>query len=81
MPVSITDVSGKEADYLLYRNGFQYVKHSSQLKDAEFEDEELVKNVYYPEMAGFLRSVLEQCPGPKPSNIEILHRESLCLED
>lgn len=74
--MAITDISGKEADYLLSRYGFQYVKHSSQLNQADlFEDEELVKKVYYPEMADFLRSVLEQCPGPKPSNIEILHRK------
>lgn len=75
VPVSITDVTGREADYSLLRNGFQYVKHASQLGDAEFEDEELVKKVYYPEMAEFLRGVLEQFPGPKPSQIEILYRE------
>lgn len=74
--MAITDISGKEVNYLLSRHGFQYVKHSSQLVEAEsFEDEELVQKVYYPEMADFLRSVLEQCPGPKPSNIEILHRK------
>lgn len=73
--MSITDITGNEADYLLSHHGFQYAKHSSQLKAAEFEDEELVKKVYFPEMTAFLRNVLEQCPGPKPSSIEILHRE------
>lgn len=77
VPVSITDITGREADYSIPSNGFEYVRHQSQLKDAKFEDEELVKKVYYPEMAALLQSVLEQYPGPKPSNIEILHRTLL----
>ncbi|OTA97592.1 hypothetical protein M434DRAFT_18984 [Hypoxylon sp. CO27-5] len=54
-PVHITDVRGREAEFTLDGNGFQYVPHVAQEKD--FLDEEHIKAVYYPETEQLLKDV------------------------
>ncbi|KAI1098326.1 amino acid permease-domain-containing protein [Jackrogersella minutella] len=54
-PVHITDVRGHESEYTLDGNGFQYVSHVAQEKD--FEDDEHIKAVYYPETEQLLKDV------------------------
>ncbi|KAI1379883.1 hypothetical protein F4677DRAFT_442079 [Hypoxylon crocopeplum] len=53
--VHITDVTGKEAEYTLDKNGFQYHRHVAQEKD--FLDEDHIKAVYYPETEQLLKDV------------------------
>lgn len=52
-PVVVHDARGREANFNLDQNGFQYVKHSSQEKD--FTDEEKIKEVYYKEVEELLK--------------------------
>jgi hypothetical protein len=52
-PVTVRDVRGKEQDYTLDGNGFQFYKHTSAEKD--FNDDEHIKNVYYPETEQLLK--------------------------
>ncbi|KAL5334153.1 amino acid permease-domain-containing protein [Aspergillus crustosus] len=53
IPVTVHDVSGKELDYTLDGNGFQYYYHASAEKD--FIDDEQIKRVYYPETEQLLK--------------------------
>lgn len=51
--VTIHDVRGKEDQYTLDKNGFQFHKHVSKEKD--FLDDEHIKAVYYPETEQLLK--------------------------
>lgn len=51
--VTVHDISGNEDKYTLDSHGFQYVKHESGEK--EFEDEEKIKEKYYPEVEQLLK--------------------------
>ncbi|TCD65763.1 hypothetical protein EIP91_002248 [Steccherinum ochraceum] len=51
--VVVHDARGREADFNLDQNGFQYVKHVSQEK--EFRDDERIKEVYYKEVEELLK--------------------------
>jgi hypothetical protein len=53
--VIVHDVSGKEAQYTLDGNGFQFHKHTSIEK--EFLDDEQIKAQYYPETEQLLKDV------------------------
>ncbi|KAL4940966.1 hypothetical protein BDV06DRAFT_230017 [Aspergillus oleicola] len=53
IPATITDVAGKELDYTLDGNGFQFYYHES--KEKEFLDDEQIKRVYYPETEQLLK--------------------------
>ena len=50
---TIHDVRGREEDYTLDGNGFQYAKHASIEKD--FVDDDKVKRDYYPEVEQLLK--------------------------
>ncbi|RYP46929.1 hypothetical protein DL769_011359 [Monosporascus sp. CRB-8-3] len=54
-PVHITDITGKEPDYTLDKNGFQVVSHTAQEKD--FLDDDQIRAVYYPETEQLLKDV------------------------
>ncbi|RYP40356.1 hypothetical protein DL767_001768 [Monosporascus sp. MG133] len=54
-PVHITDITGKESDYTLDKNGFQVVPHTAQEKD--FLDDDQVRAAYYPETEQLLKDV------------------------
>jgi hypothetical protein len=45
----IEDVADKGSEYSLEKHGFTYVQHASQLTEADWNDQEKVKAVYYPE--------------------------------
>lgn len=51
----ITDISGREAEFTLDKQGFQVHRHVSQEKD--FNDDEHIKAVYYPETEQLLKDV------------------------
>ena len=53
-PVTIHDVTGRESEFTLDGNGFQFIKHTS--KEKEFVEEEKIKE-YYDEIAQFLKDV------------------------
>ncbi|KAI0008317.1 hypothetical protein F4779DRAFT_587758 [Xylariaceae sp. FL0662B] len=53
--VHITDVTGRESEYTLDGNGFQYVRHTAQEKD--FLDDDHIRAVYYPETEQLLKDV------------------------
>ncbi|KAJ4301738.1 hypothetical protein N0V90_003831 [Kalmusia sp. IMI 367209] len=52
-PVTVRDVAGKEDQYTLDGNGFQFYKHVSKEKD--FTDDEKIKAEYYPETEQLLK--------------------------
>ena len=58
----ITDVTGNESDFNLQTQGIKFVRHESKLKDEQFDDEDLVKQVYYREILDLTRQVLERNP-------------------
>lgn len=51
--VTVHDARGREADFNLDKNGFQFVKRPSEVK--EFDDEERIKDVYYKEVEEILK--------------------------
>lgn len=51
--VVVRDVRGKEAEFSLDGQGFQFVKHESEEK--KFVDEEKIKEQYYPEVEQLLK--------------------------
>jgi hypothetical protein len=51
--VKITDVSGRESDFTLDKNGFQIYPHKSIEKD--FLDDEQIKAQYYPDTEQLLK--------------------------
>ncbi|KAI0755227.1 hypothetical protein C8Q80DRAFT_1093485 [Daedaleopsis nitida] len=54
-PVVVHDARGREQDFSLDTNGFQFVKHVSA--EREFVDEERIKSVYYKEVEELLKNV------------------------
>ncbi|KAF2473751.1 uncharacterized protein BDR25DRAFT_323474 [Lindgomyces ingoldianus] len=54
-PVTVHDVTGREKDYTLDGNGFQFHPHVSVEKD--FVDDEQIKAQYYPETEELLKNV------------------------
>ena len=56
LPVTISDVSGRELDYTLDGQGFQFHYHESKEKD--FLDDEKIKRDYYPETEQLLKDAL-----------------------
>jgi len=52
-PVVIRDVRGREAEYTLDRNGFEFIRRPALEKD--FLDDEQVKAIYYPEVEQLLK--------------------------
>lgn len=53
--VLIQDVTGKESNFSLEKEGFQFVPHVSAEKD--FADQERVKDVYYKEIDALLKKL------------------------
>ncbi|KAF2277353.1 uncharacterized protein EI97DRAFT_493302 [Westerdykella ornata] len=54
-PVTVRDVRGREHEFTLDGNGFQFHKHKSEEKD--FVDDEKIKARYYPEIEQLLKEV------------------------
>ncbi|KAF2174948.1 hypothetical protein K469DRAFT_743521 [Zopfia rhizophila CBS 207.26] len=54
-PITVHDVTGKEKEYTLDGNGFQFHEHTSVEKD--FLDDEQIKAQYYPETEQLLKDV------------------------
>jgi hypothetical protein len=54
-PFLITDIAGDEDHYTLDTHGFQYLSHTSTEK--LFTSDEAIKNTYYPECEGLVKSV------------------------
>ncbi|KAF2010134.1 hypothetical protein BU24DRAFT_357228 [Aaosphaeria arxii CBS 175.79] len=50
---TVRDVRGRESEYTLDGNGFEFYKHTSEEKD--FLDEEQIKSRYYPETEQLLK--------------------------
>lgn len=53
--VTVHDVAGREKEYTLDGNGFQFHQHTSVEKD--FLDDEQIKAQYYPETEQLLKDV------------------------
>ncbi|RPD77498.1 hypothetical protein L226DRAFT_544110 [Lentinus tigrinus ALCF2SS1-7] len=54
-PVVVHDARGREHEFSLDKNGFQFMRHASA--ETEFVDEERIKTVYYKEAEELLKSV------------------------
>jgi hypothetical protein len=55
--VSITDVRGNANGFLLDRHGFQFLNWKTKLCPQEFDDDELVRKRYYPEIIELAQAV------------------------
>ena len=53
--VHITDISGRESEFTLDKNGFEVISYPAQEKD--FADDDHIKAVYYPETEQLLKDV------------------------
>ncbi|KAK5685252.1 hypothetical protein LTS10_003329 [Elasticomyces elasticus] len=49
IPTTIVDIRGHESDFSLDKQGFQFVNHGTEVKGEQFDDEEIVKGIYYQE--------------------------------
>ncbi|KAI0373732.1 hypothetical protein BV20DRAFT_962307 [Pilatotrama ljubarskyi] len=56
-PALVHDARGREDEFSLDTNGFQYVEWPSVERDSAFEDEERIKEKYYPEVEKILKKV------------------------
>lgn len=54
--VPVCDVRNREADYTLETQGFQFIKHDHTFQS--FEDEQLLKQVYLPQVEKTIRDVI-----------------------
>ncbi|ROV97483.1 hypothetical protein VPNG_08724 [Cytospora leucostoma] len=53
--VTVHDVTGRQSDYNLDKNGFQFIHHVSEEKT--FDDEERITSLYYKEVEQLLKDV------------------------
>lgn len=53
--ITVHDARGRENEFSLDKSGFQFVKYPSVEK--EFDDDERIKAVYYPEVEALLKEV------------------------
>lgn len=51
----VEDVRGHEAEYSLDTSGFAYHTGATQLREADFSDDEIITRVYYPESEAYLK--------------------------
>ncbi|EFR05031.1 hypothetical protein MGYG_08037 [Nannizzia gypsea CBS 118893] len=58
--ISVTDIRGKESEYLLERDGFQGISNVPSAADQSFTDEENIKSVWYPEVEKFVRGLFPE---------------------
>lgn len=56
----VTDISGSEDQFTLDSHGFQLYDHVSQMK--EFDNDDLIKEEYYPEVEELVRKVYVPTP-------------------
>lgn len=55
--VRITDVTGRESDFSLEKNGFQFVLYKSTTTEEDFDNEEYVTKTYYPEIEKLVKEM------------------------
>ncbi|KAH8799347.1 hypothetical protein F5884DRAFT_863518 [Xylogone sp. PMI_703] len=55
----IYDVRGKEFEYTLDTNGFQFVKHETGLTPEEFKDHAIVESRYLPESIALFKAIID----------------------
>lgn len=53
LPVNIHDARGKESDFTLDKNGFEFHSHTSKAEISD--DKEAVSATYYPELEALLK--------------------------
>lgn len=51
----VEDVADRGSAFSLGQHGFTYAQHASQLTEADWDDHEKVKAVYYPEMEELIK--------------------------
>lgn len=56
-PITIYAVNGKEHEYTLDNNGFQFVQHQSNLEETDFRSQESIIGNYYPEVVRLLKNL------------------------
>ncbi|GAB1317186.1 7alpha-cephem-methoxylase P8 chain [Madurella fahalii] len=56
-PVAVTDITGREDQFTLDGNGFQFCHHESNFREGGYRDEGKVEAEYYPEMEQLLKDV------------------------
>lgn len=69
-PVRVVDARPSRDGFHLDTNGFEFHEHKTTLGDCEFDDKNLVKERYYPEVERLLRQVL-----PAASGFLIFHHQ------
>jgi hypothetical protein len=51
----VEDVTGRESQFTLEKHGFEYRKHPTQLRLDDWEDQDKVRTVYYPETVEIIK--------------------------
>ncbi|KAN0103422.1 hypothetical protein V8E51_011735 [Hyaloscypha variabilis] len=51
----VEDVTGRESQFTLEKHGFEYRKHPTQLRLDDWEDQDKVRAVYYPETVEIIK--------------------------
>ena len=74
--VTMIDMRGYHEEFSLYRNGFQVVDHQSALKGQDFDDDELVQDVYYKEAEACVTQVIN-----RPMETYVLNHQVTTLPD
>lgn len=57
-PETVHDVRNRGDHFTLDENGFEYIRHKTQVSDVDMYIKERVQNAYLPECARLLKSVL-----------------------
>ena len=55
MTCIVEDVIGRESQFTLEKHGFEYCKHPTQLRLDDWEDQDKVRTVYYPETVEIIK--------------------------
>ncbi|KAK7424421.1 hypothetical protein QQX98_000386 [Neonectria punicea] len=57
--IEMTDIRGRESSFSLDTNGFELVHHDTSLTNEDFENDQVVRAKYYPEMIAFVSKLLD----------------------
>jgi hypothetical protein len=73
-PVKVVDARSTWADYRMDKHGFEFHRFPTVLEGDDFEDEKLIREIYYPDVEAFLHQTI----GKKLAHVLILHHQVRC---
>lgn len=73
-PVKVVDARSTWGDYRMDKHGFEFHRLATALKGDDFEDERLIREIYFPEVEAFLYQTI----GKKLAHVLIFHHQVRC---